>query len=202
MSSEHLAKNVHNSPGPGRPAAATRQQVLERAESWLRAGRRIDLQALARELGIGRTTLYTWFGSKDALTSEAFAHAARTTVAAIRADVAGRGASAILETLARYDRAVAGSAMIVGSLHDDPIATVRLVTDPDGALHRAHLAIFEQLIADEVDAGAYRPPIPIPTLAYALVILGQHTIFVEAQRFQPDLERLAIVQAHLVAETV
>jgi AcrR family transcriptional regulator len=201
VTSEHLAGNVQNASPVGRPASATRQQALERAESWVRAGRRIEVQALARELGVGRTTLYSWFGSRDALVSEAFAQAAHATVSTIRADVPGRGATAILETLARYNRVLVGNPMIARSLRADPAATVRLVTDPDGALHRAHLAIVEQLISDEVDAGAYRPPIAIATLAYALVVLGQYTIFIEAQNLHPDLERLAMVQAHLLAET-
>src|SRR4051794_16499695 len=40
----------------GRPAAATREQVLERAVHHYLRGRRVDVQAIAAELGIGRTT--------------------------------------------------------------------------------------------------------------------------------------------------
>jgi hypothetical protein len=49
-----------------------------------------------------------------------------------------------------------------------------------------------------LQAGAYVAPLPVATLAYALVTLGQHAIFIEAQGLQPDLERLAAVQAHLL----
>jgi AcrR family transcriptional regulator len=162
------------------------------------AGQRLDVQALARELGVGRTTLYGWFGSRERLIGEAFARAARVTVAAIRDRVEEVGARAVLETLRRYDRVVARHPGIGAQLHADPVATIRIVTDPAGASHRAHLEIFERLITDEVIAGAYTPPIAASTLAYALVLLGEHAIFIEAQRFQPDLERLAVVQAHLL----
>lgn len=156
------------------------------------------MRALARELGVGRTTLYDWFGSRERLLSEAFALAARLTLAGIRADVADAGAEAILESLRRYDRTVASHPGIRELLRTDPVATIRLVTDPDGVSHRTHLEIFGRLIADEADAGTYDPPIPIPTLAYALVIVGEHALFIGAQNLDPDLERLAAVQAHLL----
>jgi AcrR family transcriptional regulator len=182
----------------GRPAAVTREQALERAGEWLQAGRRVEMRALARDLGVGRTTLYDWFGSREGLVSEAFAAAARRTLSRIRSQVTTTGAAAILETLRRYDRAVATHPAIIGFLRADPATTIRLVTDPSGALHRTHVAMFEELIGREVQAGAYVAPLPVATLAHALVTLGEHTIFIEAQRFQPDLERLATVQAHLL----
>jgi AcrR family transcriptional regulator len=115
------------------------------------------MQALARDLGVGRTTLYGWFGSRGGLVAEAFAHQARLTLFRIRAQVS-----------------------------------------TTGALHRTHVAIFEELIAREVHTGAYVAPLPVATLAYALVTLGEHAIFIEAQGLHPDLERLAAVQAHLL----
>src|ERR1700761_8748666 len=182
----------------GRPAAVTREQALDRAGDWLRGGRRIEMRALARELGVGRTTLYGWFGSREGLAAEAFAQAARLTLTRIRSQVTTTGAPAILETLRRYDRTVATHPAIVGFLRTDPATTIRLVTDPSGVLHRTHVAIFEELIEREVRTGAYVAPLPAATLAYALVTLGEHAIFVEAQSLRPDLERLAAVQAHLL----
>jgi AcrR family transcriptional regulator len=182
----------------GRPAAVTRKQGLQRASAWLQAGRRLEMQALARDLGVGRTTLYGWFGSREGLLAEAFAHAARLTLFRIRSQVSTTGAPAILQTLQRYDRTVATHPAIIGFLRADPATTIRLVTDPSGALHRTHVAIFEELIAREVQTGAYVAPLPVATLAYALVTLGEHAIFIEAQGLHPDLERLAAVQAHLL----
>ncbi len=51
----------------GRPAAATREQVLELARSTFLRGLRVDVQALAAELGLSRATIYHWFGSRDGL---------------------------------------------------------------------------------------------------------------------------------------
>ena len=46
------------------------EDVVERALEWFLDGRRIDMQQLASELGIGRATLYRWWGSKERLTGE------------------------------------------------------------------------------------------------------------------------------------
>jgi AcrR family transcriptional regulator len=195
--SEQSGLNVQKARS-GRPAAASRGEAVARASRWLLEGRRLEMQALARELGVGRTTLHGWFGSRQALAGEAFAHAARELLPAIRARVAGAGAAAILETLRRYDRAVATQPAIGRLARADPVGALRLVTDPDGPVHRIHIALFERLIADEVAAGAYIPPIPVADLAYALVSLGEHALFVDAAGGAPDLERLAVVQAHLL----
>src|SRR6476619_8429100 len=52
---------------PGRPAAATREQVLDAALYRYLRGRRVDIQAIAAELGLGRATVHRWFGTREAL---------------------------------------------------------------------------------------------------------------------------------------
>src|SRR5258708_34542972 len=47
----------------GRVAAASRDQVLALAMSRYLHGRRVDVQAIASELAIGRPTIYPWSGS-------------------------------------------------------------------------------------------------------------------------------------------
>jgi AcrR family transcriptional regulator len=55
----------------GRPPAASREQVLDAATDRYLRGRRVDVQAIAAELGLGRTTIYRWFGSREELIGEA-----------------------------------------------------------------------------------------------------------------------------------
>src|SRR2546423_8675477 len=63
-------------PRRGRPAGATREDVLGLAMSRFLRGRRIDVQEISSELGIGRTTIYRWFGSRDDLIGEGGGRAA------------------------------------------------------------------------------------------------------------------------------
>ena len=196
MHSEHEQHNVRKS--AGRPPAATPEQALRTARDRLGRGDRLDVRALAQELGVGRTTLYTWFGSREGLISAAFAQGAREVLPRIRAAVHGHGAPAILETLHRYDRVIARHPGITALLRADPQTTLRVVTDPDGVLHRTHLELFERLLDDEARAGEDAPPQPVPLLAYALVVLGEHTLFATGGRSEPELERLDAIRAHLL----
>src|SRR5881227_278929 len=60
----------------GRPPAASRGDVLALAMHRYLRGRRIDVHAIAGELGLGRTTIYRWFGSRDELIGETLVRAA------------------------------------------------------------------------------------------------------------------------------
>src|SRR2546423_55675 len=83
---------------PGRPAAATREQVLERALYHYLRGRRVDVQAIAAELGLARTTFYRWFGSREELLGEVLFAAAEPLLKKARAEARGRGARLLLDT--------------------------------------------------------------------------------------------------------
>ena len=49
---------------PGRPPGASREDVLGAAMHRYLRGERIDVQAIASDLGLGRATIYRWFGSR------------------------------------------------------------------------------------------------------------------------------------------
>src|SRR6184192_168710 len=87
----------------GRPPAASREQVLERALYHYLRGERIDVQAIAAELGLGRTTIYRWFGSRDGLIGEVLVCAGEPLLEGAR----GTGAAALLDTLDRFNRSLA-----------------------------------------------------------------------------------------------
>src|SRR5256885_1556822 len=61
----------------GRPASATREDVLALAMHRYLRGQRVDVQAIAGELGLGRTTIYRWFGSRDELLGEVLKRGAK-----------------------------------------------------------------------------------------------------------------------------
>ena len=59
----------------GRRPAATRDDVVDTALDRYLRGHRVDVRAIAAELGLGRTTIYRWFGSRDVLLGEVLARA-------------------------------------------------------------------------------------------------------------------------------
>src|SRR3954453_8683358 len=86
---------------PGPPARASRQNVIDAAMARYLRGRRIDVQAIAGELGLGRVTIYRWFGSREELIGEILVRAARPLLEEARAGAKGRGARKLLDTFDR-----------------------------------------------------------------------------------------------------
>src|SRR4051794_37939940 len=91
----------------GRPPAASREDVLQTAMYRYLRGQRIDVQAIAAELGLGRATIYRWFGSREDLIGEVLVEAAEPLLDAARAKARGRGGRALLDTFDRFNRSLA-----------------------------------------------------------------------------------------------
>src|SRR3954466_8844894 len=92
---------------PGRPPAATREQVLELAIHHYLRGRRVDVQAIAAELGLARTTIYRWFGSRAARRGGVLSAPAEPLLRRARAEARGRGARLLLDTFDPFNRSLA-----------------------------------------------------------------------------------------------
>src|SRR5215218_11513560 len=69
-------REVLQSAGRGRPPPL---EAFVRARRGFLAGERVDMGALARQLGVNRATLYRWVGSRDQLLVEVLWSLARRT---------------------------------------------------------------------------------------------------------------------------
>src|SRR5256885_12429894 len=94
-------------PRRGRPPAASRDDVLAAALYRYLRGRRVDVQAIASELGLGRTTIYRWFGSRDELLGGVIARAAEPVLREAREGARGQCGRALPDTFARFNRRLA-----------------------------------------------------------------------------------------------
>src|SRR4051795_13708439 len=91
----------------GRPAAASRDDVLDAGLHHYLLGQRVDVQAIAGELGVGRATIYRWFGSREKLLGEIIIRATEPVLEAARRGQRGKGGPGLLETFDRFNRALA-----------------------------------------------------------------------------------------------
>ena len=98
----------------GRPAAASREDVVGAAMHRYLRGQRVDVQAIAAELGLGRTTVYRWFGSREGLIGEVLA-SCRAACRGRPAKRHGRGGQALLDTFDRFNRSLARPPRCFGS---------------------------------------------------------------------------------------
>jgi AcrR family transcriptional regulator len=183
----------------GRPAAASRDDVLRAALHRYLRGRRVDVQAIAAELGLGRTTIYRWFGSRDELLGQVLARAVDPVIDEARAGARGRGGRALLDTFDRLNRSLAEAPALRRFVEDERDAALRVITSGASFLQPHMVARIADLIEEEVRAGRYDAPVEPRTLGYAIVKLAEAFLFNDAVAgMSGDVERLREVEAALL----
>ena len=159
-------------------------------------GQRVDVQAIAGELGLGRTTIYRWFGSRDELLGEVLKCAAKPLLDDARAGAQGTGGLALLDTLDRFNRSLAEAPALRQFVENERETALRVITSSAGRVQPWVVGEITELIRQEVRAGTYRPAIEPATLAYAIVRLGEAFLYNDAVGgMRGDVARLREVQA-------
>ena len=184
---------------PGRPAAATREQVRDAALYRYLRGRRVDIQAIAAELGLGRATVHRWFGTREALIGEVVVRASAPVLDEARAKAGGTGGPALLETFDRFNRNLADAPALRQFVEAEREAALRIITSRNGVVQPRMVEMITELISDEVESGAYEPPVEPAVLSYAIVRLAEAFLFNDtALGSRGDLDRLREVEAALL----
>lgn len=182
----------------GRPAAASREDVLTLAMHRYLRGRRVDVQAIASELGLGRTTIYRWFGSRDELIGEVLVRAAEPLLEHARSSARGTGSAALIDTLDRFNRGLAEAPALRQFVENERDAALRIITSGAGKVQPWIVEKITAFIEQEVRAGTYRPAIEPATLGYAIVRLGEAFLYNDAlPGMRGDVDRARGVQTAL-----
>ena len=189
-------------PRRGRPAAASRDDVLALAMHRYLRGRRVDVQAIAAELGLGRTTIYRWFGSREELIGEILVRAAEPLLHAARRGARGRGGRGLLDTFDRFNRSLAAAPALRQFVEQEREAALRIITSGAGNVQPRIVAMIAGLIEEEFRAKTYEPPVEPATLGYAIVRLAEAFLFNDAAAgMRGDVDRLREVEAAILGVT-
>jgi AcrR family transcriptional regulator len=194
-----MATSDRSAPQRGRPAAASREDVLAAAMHRFLRGRRIDIRAIAAELGLARPTIYRWLGSREDLIGEVLILAADPLLDEARANARGRGGRVLLDTFDRFNRSLAEAPALRSFLEQERDAALRIITSSGGRLQPRIVARIAGLIEEEAQAGRYDPPVEPSTLGYAVVRLAEAFLFNDAAAgMRGDVDRLRDVEAALL----
>ena len=186
----------------GRPAAASRDDVLATATARYLRGERIDVLSIASELGVGRTTIYRWFGTREELIGEVLPRVTKPLLDQARADALGRGADRLVDTFDRFNRSLVAAPALREFVDREREAAVRIITSGAGNVQRRNVEMITEVIEAEVRAGSYDPPVEPATLGYAIVRLAEAFIFNESATGMGDsVDRLREVEAALLGAT-
>jgi AcrR family transcriptional regulator len=182
----------------GRPATASPDDVLALVTELYLDAQRVDITVVASRLGLGRATIYRWFGSREALLGEVVARQLELLVARKRAEVRRRGALGLLEVLDQVNQTLTRSRAVRRLLEQERHGAMRMLTSSAGVIEPRAVACIQALIEEEIASG-YEPPTDPATLAYALVHLRHAFLWNDATNgVRGDYERLRAVQAALL----
>jgi AcrR family transcriptional regulator len=191
------------SPGSASPGSARSVRLAAR---WVCDGRRLDMQGLADELGVSRATLFRRAGSREALLGNAlWALTQRTLVIAAARWEAERPVGALHTpgTGRHINAIVSRSPGLRRLLDEEPVLTLRLLTDPSGRVQTGVVTFVEALLRRDMAEFGLVPLIEPDALAYALVRLGESFLYADilAAR-QPDVATADRLQQALVEGNV
>jgi AcrR family transcriptional regulator len=167
--SRQLQEGVKPAPGPLDAFRLARRAFL--------AAERIDMRAIAAELGVNRATLYRWVGSKELLIGEILTALARQTLAAIRSDIPGEGAPYVAAVVERYLRQSHDFAPVKRFVERDPEYALRVLTSKESTFQRASVAALRELLEEQVATGALRTTADLDDLAYVIVRIGESFLY-------------------------
>jgi AcrR family transcriptional regulator len=171
------------------------RDAISAARRTLLRGERVEMQALAEELGVSRVTLHRWVGSRDELIGTALWSLAETALADARAATRATGAAAIAEISGRYLQGANDAPWLRAYLERERDLALRVLTTDRSPMQRNTVAATRDLLAAEVEAGRLSPPMDLDDLAYTIVRIGEsflYTDVITGGAPAPDKARQAI----------
>jgi AcrR family transcriptional regulator len=135
------------------------------------AGQRIDMSAVADELGVNRVTLYRWIGSRDRLVVEVIWSLAERAIRAADQSTRGRGAERIVQITTRFIDTVIANLGMQAWLAEEGEHAMRLLTRHETAFQPRLIHAIELLLTQETDAGRLDLPVDLHDVAYVIVRL-------------------------------
>ncbi len=163
------------------------------ARRTFQAGQRLDMQALAAELGVNRATLYRWVGSRELLLREVIWSLTSRTLAR------PPGGAALAETLTHFVRDVLAHPGMRRFLAEEGEFALRLLTLRAGGYQQRLVALVHEMIDADTAAGRLHSPIPVDDLAYTVVRVVESYAYLEViTGEEPDSDRAGrVLQALL-----
>jgi len=168
----------------------TAADLLGLARREFLRGRRVRVEELATELGVSRATAYRWVGNNEQLVGSVIASLGLEVYQQSLQGVRGRGASRVLEIIARGLRTIAESPAYRTFLERDPERALRIVASKAGPPQASTIALHQQLLEEEIRAGNLQLPVDTHTMAYALVRIAESFLYADLIAGEkPDVEK-------------
>jgi AcrR family transcriptional regulator len=178
------------------PSRPTRDDVIDLAHDWFRDGRRVDVQALSRELGIGRATIYRWFSGREVIIGEVVW---RIVAEALRRVEDREGYPATIEQFVHNYGEMAAAVRSYQPLSqfvsDDPEYALRVLSTRYSVV-QGRLIEWNMLRLNTFPE--IGPQVDISALAYAIVRVGESFIWSDMITGEPPAPEQATAMVALL----
>jgi AcrR family transcriptional regulator len=162
------------------------------------AAERIDMSALAEDLGVNRVTLYRWVGSREQLLVEVVWSLASRTLDKVKKRVRAKGAERIVRVVVRFLEDVISNAGMRRWLAEEGELAMRLLTRHDTDFQPRLIDAIQAMLEEETEAGRLDLPVDLHEVAYVIVRLIESYTYLDlitgeepdAQRAEPVLRLL------------
>jgi AcrR family transcriptional regulator len=163
-------------------------------------GQRLDMGALAKQLGISRATLYRWTGHRDQLLADVLWSLSDDLFEQAKADHPEHlGVERLLAIFRQHVGALIAAEPLHIFLQQETQAALRILTSPDGGVQSRTVARLAELYREEQQAGTFQPRIDPAALAYAVVRVTEGFIYNDAiATIESELERAERIVALLL----
>ena len=183
------------------PPAAVPPQIFAAAADAYASGRRLDMQSLAKRLGVGRATLYRRAGNREDLLDEVIWWRARRMVTLQLLSAGSEsGANRIAAVVAGVLRGVEADKPLRVFIQSDPDTALRILTGRRSVTAAGLTAALERLIDLERSRGCFDSELDTSALAYAIMRISEGFLYADvlANRV-PDSGRAVTVIRALLA---
>lgn len=179
---------------------ATPAGAFRAARRMFLRGERLDMRALAAELGISRPTLYRWCGHREQLLSDVLWSLSHQLLERAKADHPEHtGAERVLAIFRQHVREIVGARPLQVFLQQETHYALRLLTSESGAVQPRTVRDLAGLLDEEHQAGALKLRADVDSLAYAIVRMTEGFIYHDAVvGTEPDVARAAEIVALLL----
>ena len=179
---------------------ATPAGAFRAARRMFLRGERLDMRALAAELGISRATLYRWCGHREQLLSDVLWSLSHQLFEQAAADHPEHtGAQRVLAVFRQHVNAIVGAPPLQVFLQQETHSALRLLTSEAGGVQSRTVLDLAGLLREEQQAGALDLRADADSLAYAIVRMTEGFIYHDTVvGAEPDVERAAAMVALLL----
>ncbi|MGO8961990.1 MAG: QsdR family transcriptional regulator [Streptosporangiaceae bacterium] len=184
--------------GPPRNLPA---EIFRAAAGAYLAGQRLDMQSLARRVGVGRATLYRRVGNREQLLDAVIWWRARRLLAwQLGRSCELAGAARISAVVGGVLRSIERDRPLRAFLDCDTDTALRILTGGRGQAAHGLTIALERLIDRERSLGAFEPDLDTAALAYAIMRISEAFLYADVLAgLSPDVSRAITVVDALLA---